>query len=146
MSVRARPTFGSSMYVLKRWRYALIVASAALASSLLFAASRVMFISSICLQSDAPSLRHPIQARVDAFVALVDIQKLRKQLIIDRTMVRLGFVRGAELDAPGNLFDRQMLQRQKRQESGAADVGQNRVLHLANGTIEDVGVDLAPQV
>ena len=61
-------------------------------------------------------------------------------------MVGIGLEDVGNLDARGDFVERGQLERHAGQERRAAQSGPDWVTHLADGAVQHVGVDLAPDV
>jgi len=61
-------------------------------------------------------------------------------------MLRIGLKRLRDLDAARNVVERKVAEGNRREKRCAAHIRQDRILHLADRTIQNIGVNLTPDV
>src|SRR6266516_7404914 len=89
---------------------------------------------------------YAVQARVRLAVAPVEPDELREHRLVELPRARLRLVGARQPDQIRHLAERELAERDRRQQAGSPRVRVHRVGHLLDGAAEHVGEDLAPHV
>src|SRR5690348_14025495 len=86
-----------------------------------------------------------VQPGVDALGLFVDRAELTEELVVDRAVGRVGIEGLDDADAARDVGECRAPQGEGGERGSTACVGSDRMLDLADGAIEHVGHDPAPQ-
>src|SRR3972149_6444393 len=86
-----------------------------------------------------------VKARICLLIVLVDIQELAEQLVVDSSVVRVGVIGLAALDALRDVVKGKVSQGDQANKRRPANVRQPGVPHLPDPSIQDIRMNLAPQ-